>query len=152
MTTNIKQKELLLVEILRTANKLNHPIDEIMKTFDITQSQYNILRILRGVYPDYITAGVLKSRMVNPRSDATRMTDKLVERELVERVINPDNRRQINVKINSQGLELLNNIEPVLNKFLQEFSPLLDDDNHLDVFKNYLEKVKIKAEEIISNQ
>ena len=55
MTSNLKQKELLLVEILRTANKLNHPIDEIMKTFDITQSQYNILRILRGVYPDNIT-------------------------------------------------------------------------------------------------
>ena len=77
--------ELLLVEIMRTSHLLHQPIGPVFKRFDLTQSQYNILRILRGAAPESLTAGTIKERMVNPKSDVTRLMDRLVAKGLISR-------------------------------------------------------------------
>src|SRR5580658_1978476 len=40
------------LSILRTASELSYAVDQFFRQFDITQSQYNVLRILRGAGAD----------------------------------------------------------------------------------------------------
>lgn len=134
--------ELLLVEIMRTTHLLNQPIGNLLEEFEITQSQYNILRILRGAYPDHLNAGVMKNRMVNPKSDATRLTDRLVAKNLVVRKIQKDNKRQMNVSITKKGLALLEKIEPTLSGFLNHYENSLTENAKIEEFMQYLANIR----------
>lgn len=118
--------EKVLVEIMRTSNLLEQPFNTIFRNYGLTQTQYNILRILRGAQPNFLTAGSLKKRMVNPTSDCTRLTDRLVAKKLVERVVNSESRREMHIKITKEGLNLLSRIEPSLDELIQYFTDKLN--------------------------
>ena len=140
MKTNTKYNvhELLLVEIMRTSHLLIQPIGPVFKKFDLTQSQYNILRILRGAYPETISAGTIKDRMVNPKSDVTRLMDRLVSKDLIYRNLREDNRRQMNIIITKKGLSLLEKIGPELKAVLDKFKIQLNDKVKIESFLEYL--------------
>ncbi|RJP65368.1 MAG: MarR family transcriptional regulator, partial [Ignavibacteriales bacterium] len=73
--------------------------------------QFNILRILRGQHPKPATIKLLKERMIDKMSDASRIVEKLRTKQLVDRQICKNNRRNVDVYITQSGLDLLNNID-----------------------------------------
>lgn len=87
----IKQKSFrnefhkLAVNIIYTHSWLMSKIIYMLSQYDITPQQYNILRILRGQFPSPASVSLLKSRMLDKMSDASRLVDRLVEKGLVEK-------------------------------------------------------------------
>jgi DNA-binding MarR family transcriptional regulator len=150
MSKNNNIHELLMVEIMRTSHLLTNPISDIFKKFDLTQSQYNILRILRGGSPDALSAGTIKDRMVNPKSDVTRLMDRLVDKDLISRKLNRDNRRQMDIKITIKGLTLLDKIAPELSDLLHNYQKGLADTVQVQAFIDYLVNVQEQTKRIIN--
>ena len=98
------------VNIVFTYNWLNSLIKAELEKFKITNQQFNILRILRGQYPTAATINILKERMLDKMSDASRIVDRLVQKELVTRTVNKKDRRAVDILITQKGLELLERI------------------------------------------
>jgi len=75
--------------------------------YNLTQQQFNILRILRGQYPNPATVNLLKERMLDKMSDASRIVDRLVQKGLVSRCTNSKDRRAVDIRISETGLDIL---------------------------------------------
>ncbi|AMR32052.1 transcriptional regulator [Mucilaginibacter sp. PAMC 26640] len=75
--------------------------------YNLTQQQFNILRILRGQYPKPATINLLKERMIDKMSDASRIVDRLVQKGLVSRCTNNKDRRAVDIRISEEGIAIL---------------------------------------------
>lgn len=98
------------VNIIFTYNWLNTLIKSELEKSNITNQQFNILRILRGQYPNPATVNILKKRMLDKMCDASRIVDRLVQKQLVTRSVNKKDRRAVDILISGKGLELLDSI------------------------------------------
>lgn len=109
------------VNVIFTYNWLNSLIKSELEKSNITNQQFNILRILRGQYPNAATINILKERMLDKMSDASRIVDRLVQKELVTRTINKKDRRAVDILISEKGLSVLDGIhmEAALNNNLK---------------------------------
>jgi DNA-binding MarR family transcriptional regulator len=112
----ISNKEKALVNLLYTSNWYNTSSTGLLKDFEITVQQYNVLRILRGKFPNTTTCGEIKEVMLDKNPDLTRLVDRLVQKEFVVRSFNENNRRQVLVKISKKGLNLLSKLDPIIEK------------------------------------
>ncbi|MDO1450600.1 MarR family transcriptional regulator [Rhodocytophaga aerolata] len=97
----------LYLNIIYTASWLNLKNTQRLKPFGVSPQQYNILRILRGQYPNSATVTLLTERMLDKNSNASRLVEKLKQKQLVDRCECPEDRRAVNVKITQKGLDLL---------------------------------------------
>jgi DNA-binding MarR family transcriptional regulator len=79
--------------------------------YNLTQQQFNILRILRGQYPNPATINLLKERMIDKMSDASRIVDRLVQKGLVSRCTNKRDRRAVDIRISETGLDILTKMD-----------------------------------------
>ena len=79
---------------------------------DLTTSQYNVLRILRGSHPKPLTAGEIGERTIAREPDITRLVDRLDRKRLVKRSRSEQDRRVVEVEITDKGLELLRTLDP----------------------------------------
>jgi DNA-binding MarR family transcriptional regulator len=79
--------------------------------YDITMQQFNILRILRGQFPNPSSINLLRERMLDKSCDASRMVDRLKQKELIERCVNKKDKRSVDIVISQKGLELLKLID-----------------------------------------
>ncbi|GAB4446214.1 MAG: MarR family transcriptional regulator [Bacteroidales bacterium] len=98
-----------LINLRYTINHLSYTFMQELKKHDITESQYNVLRISRGFQNEApLTVGFIKERMLDKSSDVSRIIDKLFNKKLVNRIENTKDRRQKWVSITEKGLDLLN--------------------------------------------
>lgn len=100
-----------MLNILYTANWISSHQNEFFKQFGLSPQQYNILRILRGAKAP-IKVQTIKERMVERAPNLTRLTDKLCDKNLIERIPFEGDRRVVLIGITKQGLELLKKIDP----------------------------------------
>lgn len=122
-----------VINILFTSNWLLEKQTRFLKPYGITPQQYNVLRILRGQSPNPATIKLIKERMLDRMSDASRIVEKLRVKGFVERDICPTNRRNVDVKITGKGLELLSDLDalnPELHKSMENLSE--QDIEHLN--------------------
>ena len=96
-----------VINIAYTDGWLNNLIRPYFEKHNLTNQQFNILRILRGQYPKPATVNLLKERMIDKMSDASRIVDRLVQKELVSRCTNTKDRRAVDVRISEKGLAIL---------------------------------------------
>ncbi|MEP1779235.1 MarR family transcriptional regulator [Reichenbachiella sp.] len=104
------------LNIMFTAYWLIEQTKEVLKPFDITQQQFNVLKILKGRYPKSCASNEIKEVMIDKGPDLTRMIDRLVVKGWVTREVCPENRRKLDITITESGLALIKRIEPKLNK------------------------------------
>jgi DNA-binding MarR family transcriptional regulator len=100
----------------------------LFKPYGITMQQYNILRILRGQYPKPATIKLIKERMLDKMSDASRIVEKLRIKGLVDRNICSGDRRNVDVCITDKGLELLSRVDKHDNEVDAKLSVLSEDE------------------------
>jgi DNA-binding MarR family transcriptional regulator len=100
-----------VININYTQSWLSNHLRSEFEKFNLTMQQFNILRILRGQYPKPATVNLLKERMLDKMSDASRIVDRLVQKELVSRCTNTCDRRAVDIRISDKGLEILSNID-----------------------------------------
>jgi len=99
------------LNVVYSANWLQNRQAQEFRAYDLTAPQFNILRILRGQYPQPATVNLLIERMLDKTSNASRIVDRLVGKGLVTRRQCPQDRRTVDVLITEQGLELLRQID-----------------------------------------
>ena len=106
----------VFVNIIRTAEVFNRKLTEFLKTFELTSSQFNVLRILRGAEPDGLICREIGERMIAFDPDVTKLLDRLEARDLIVRERQQKDRRVITVRISEEGLKLLKDIDqPILD-------------------------------------
>lgn len=104
----------LTINISYTYGWITNITREKFEKYNLTSQQFNILRILRGQYPNPATINLLKERMIDKMSDASRIVDRLIQKGMVSRCTNKKDRRAVDIRISDQGLD-------VLSKMDQEF-------------------------------
>lgn len=107
-------EEEVILNLARTNEYLGSRAAEVFKRADLTGTQYNALRILRGAGPDGLSCREIGERMVTTVPDVTRLLDRLEARGLISRERPPHNRRQVITRVTEAGLRLLAELdEPV---------------------------------------
>lgn len=112
----------LAVNILFTHGWLVGLQTKVFKPYDLTPAQYNILRILRGQHPAPASVALLRERMLDKMSDASRLVERLVAKGLAERHVSSDDRRRSDVRISPEGLALLAELDPLEHEIDDIFS------------------------------
>lgn len=128
------------VNIIFTCNWLNERIKQILDEADITQQQYNILRILRGSKQPLSTLQI-RDRMLDKMSDTSRIVERLVKKGLVEKKVCDADKRLVDVKISQAGLEVLKRLDEknaAIDSILQNLSS--KEANHLS---DLLDKMRV---------
>ncbi|RZJ69738.1 MarR family transcriptional regulator [Flavobacterium sp.] len=105
----------VILNIGYTQTRLGESIQAVLKPFDISTEQFNVLRILRGQKGKPANMSLIQERMLAKTSNTTRLVDKLLAKELVTRKICPSNRRKMEIEITKKGLDLLLKIDPVID-------------------------------------
>lgn len=108
------------INLMYTANWLHGEFRDLFKSFDITHQQYNVLRILRGRYPECVNPTEIKEVMLDKNPDITRLCDRLLLMGLIDRAIDKTNRRKMKIIITEKGMNLLLEIEPVMKSRMNE--------------------------------
>jgi DNA-binding MarR family transcriptional regulator len=108
------------LSLLLAANRLNESVEAVCTMHGITRPQYNVLRILRGVYPEGHPRCEIASRMLERAPDVTRLIDRLQSRGLVRRCRADQDHRQSIACITSEGLKLLETMQPEVDGLVAE--------------------------------
>lgn len=106
------------INILYTSSWIYNGNASRLKKYDVTPEQYNVLRILRGSHPRKLMLADITSRMIDKSSNATRLVEKLRQKDLVKRELCESNRRQVDISITGKGLELMRSIEAGENEWV----------------------------------
>jgi len=113
-----------LVNVSYTNNWCNDKVKQAVSPYDITSQQFNVLRILRGQFPNPSTINLIKSKMLDKMCDASRIVDRLVQKNLVIKNTSNHDKRAVDILINDKGLTLLKRIDDEVN-ISSIFSPNL---------------------------
>jgi DNA-binding MarR family transcriptional regulator len=103
------------IAIVKAATRLMDEFAAIVKPVDLSSSQYNVLRILRGAGPDGATCGEVIDRLIQRDPDVTRLLDRLEKRGLIERGRDLEDRRVVRTRITQSGLDLLASLDDAVN-------------------------------------
>ncbi|MGI9543882.1 MAG: MarR family winged helix-turn-helix transcriptional regulator [Cyclobacteriaceae bacterium] len=131
-----------ILKILITGSKVMDQVTQTLKPFDISEPQFNVLRILRGQKGQPITVFEIQKRMIQRSSNVTRLVDKLLAKDLVSRSICEQNRRKMDIAITPKGLELLKKLDKVVLKLHKPYKERLTDQEAKQL-KLLLDKLEI---------
>jgi DNA-binding MarR family transcriptional regulator len=131
------------VNILFSAAWLRSRLLRLTKSFGLTPEQYNVLRILRGSYPNSLCVKNITGRMIDRNSNTTRIIDKLERKNLAKRVPSKMDRRELEIYITEEGLTLLTAIDNQFTVHDPNGSGLSDKEAAL--LSNLLDKMRMGA-------
>lgn len=118
-----------IVNLVYTASWWNQVATRMLRPFGISQEQYNILRILRGMKGCPATIKTLTERMLDNNSNASRLVEKLKQKGFVERLECPMDRRRVDITITEKGLKLLDETAvPMETNIFSNFANLSEDE------------------------
>lgn len=140
-TSNLPLARKLSLGILVTANYIDDKVAEALKPFEISIPQFNVLRILRGQKGKPANLSTIQERMVSKMSNTTRLVDKLITKDLAERVICEANRRKVEISITKEGLQLLKEIDPVVDAVEANMTENLTEEN-IEYITNCLNEIR----------
>ncbi|MGB3590748.1 MAG: MarR family transcriptional regulator [Nonlabens sp.] len=116
-----------------------------LKEYNLTIQQFNVLRILKGRKGRPACLQDVNRDMIHSKSNTTRVIDKLIQKNLVERVQSTDDRRQIQLTITKKGCELLELINPRVDEVEQELTRNLTE-YEMATIVQLLNKLEIKTD------
>ena len=140
-TVKMDNAKKVILNIMYTQNVIQDHFNELIKPYDLSGEQYNVLRILRGQKGNPANMCVIQERMLAKTSNTTRLVDKLLLKDFVTRNVCPGNRRKIEVLITNKGLELLSKIDPKIDEFETKWVEKLTKEE-LQTLNNLLEKLR----------
>ncbi len=131
------------INLIYTANWLNEKIVHILANEEITQQQYNILRILRGSECPLSTLKI-RERMLDKMSDTSRIVDRLIAKGLVEKNACLKDKRLVDITISKKGLILVDK----LDQFNNQIDAVLKgvDEKEAQTINQLLDKIRASSE------
>lgn len=137
---NVYQKA--AINLIFTVGWLRDRTKPLFDAEDITPQQFNILRILRGSFPQPLSTLQIRERMLEKMSDTSRIVDRLIAKGLVKKIICKTDRRLVDVVITDKGKKLLERLDErqdemdsVLNNLTEKEATLLSE--LLDKIRNH---------------
>ena len=134
------EKQKAILNIYYTNCFITSKVEALLKEFDLTTQQFNVLRIIRGQNGKAILIGEIKKRMIDRSSDVSRIVERLRLKKLLERKICPQDRRQMDVKITQGGLDLLKKIDAIEIQFDDILSNI--SENKVKQLNSLLDKIR----------
>jgi DNA-binding MarR family transcriptional regulator len=122
-----------ILNIWVTSSFVRGLYEEVFDGADLTLTQYNVLRILNGAYPEGYSRADLTRRMLDRAPDLTRLIDRLVRRGLVQRLRSPKDGRQSIARITPRGRHLLSLMHPKVRAVEKSFSNRLTEEEALEI-------------------
>jgi DNA-binding MarR family transcriptional regulator len=128
----------VFVSLMRTADALSRGAEALLKPYNLSGTQYNILRILRGAGEKGLACREVGGKLISRDPDITRLLDRMETRGLITRAREKDDRRVVKTRITVEGLRLLNELDKPVRELhrrqlrhltanqLQQLSKLLD--------------------------
>jgi DNA-binding MarR family transcriptional regulator len=117
-----------VINMMYTSRYIEDAVMGILKPYDLTLQQYNVLRILRGQKGKPANLYTIQERMIDKSSNTTRLVDKLIKKGWVKRSVCEENRRKVEIIITTKGLEILKELDP------------LTEENNEKILKNLSEE------------
>jgi DNA-binding MarR family transcriptional regulator len=114
------REEEALLNLLRTADCLQRALQRKIRTWGITSTQYNVLRILRGSQPQGLTCSAIGDRMITAEPDITRLLARLRALKLIRQQRDKRDRRVVWTQISPAGMALLGETDPVVQSVPRE--------------------------------
>ena len=108
-------EESAYLDLLRTADVLTRGAISVLKAEELSTTQYNVLRILRGS-PQGLPCGEIAGRMITRDPDVTRLLDRMEKRALISRSRESRDRRLVLARITPEGLKLVNRLDEPVQK------------------------------------
>ena len=130
----------VVVNLLYTYGWITNLLRLRLNNHSITLQQYNVLRILRGQYPNPATINILKERMLDKMSNASRLVDKLLLKGYVSRCDNATDRRACDIRITETGSQILKQIDEIQLNWESSRQFLTDDE--ADTLSRLLDKLR----------
>ncbi len=131
----------VIINLMYTYNVIGDKLNELLKPFELSGEQYNVLRILRGQKGKPANMCLIQDRMLAKNSNTTRLIDKLLVKDLVTRNVCPENRRKMEILITNKGLTLLEDLDPKIEAFDRFFADHLSNEE-LEQLNLLLEKYR----------
>ena len=129
MTMNYRNEHhRLIFNLHRTHGYIVNHFQQKLAPFDLSVQQYSVLRQLFDVYPNSLAVGELKSKMTDQNSDMTRLTDRLVAKNLLIREVDPTNRRRVIVRLTEESYQFMETVAAELKEFESIISHLTDEE------------------------
>ena len=100
-----------VINLIFTASWLEGRHQDFFKEYGLTMQQFNILRILKGQHPKFISGTEIKARMLDKNSDVSRLLDRLAAKGLINKQACPSDKRATDVSITTAGLDILNEMD-----------------------------------------
>ena len=129
-----------VVNVIYTYGWLTNHLKQELDKYNITHQQYNVLRILRGQHPKPSTINLLKERMLDKMSDASRIVERLVQKELVSKNTCKSDKRAVDIFISQKGLEVLNQIE--IDTSIKEVLSKNVSEEEIEALNSLLDKLR----------
>ena len=140
-TLPLSSAKKVILNLSFTRNVVADKFLEILKPFDLSSEQYNVLRILRGQKGKPANMCIIQERMISKNSNTTRLIDKLLLKHLVTRKECIENRRKIEILITDKGQEILNQLDPKVIEHEMIFANNLNK-SELEQLNTLLEKYR----------
>jgi DNA-binding MarR family transcriptional regulator len=140
-TVKMDNAKKVILNIMYTQNVIQDHFSELMKPYDLSGEQYNVLRILRGQKGNPANMCVIQERMLAKTSNTTRLVDKLLLKDYVTRNVCPGNRRKIEVSITQKGLDVLKELDPKVDEHERSFARNISPEE-LELLNRLLEKYR----------
>ena len=121
-TIPLDNSKKIILNVIYTQNIIADKMNEVLKPYDLSGEQYNVLRILRGQKGNPANMFSIQERMLAKTSNTTRLVDKLLLKKLVTRNVCTENRRKIEVLITQKGIEVLSDLDPKVIEHENSFS------------------------------
>ena len=118
----------LAVNLLYTSNQFRARFEQELARHDVSQAQFNVLRILRGSHPTPMPLKAIRERMLDPMSNTSRLVEKLRSKGLVDRTPCPRDRRAVDIRITDAGLARLAELDTVVRELNRQYRTLDEDD------------------------
>ncbi len=129
------------LNVVLTATKFTQKTNGLLKPFNISWQQFNILRILKGKHPEPATVKELTEKMIDKMSNSSRLVEKLVQKGLVERQSCSKDRRRVDIVITRAGMTLVNNASEALDQEFEENNMPLTKKEAIQL-NNLLDKIR----------
>ena len=133
-----------MINLLFTYGWAIEQIKNFVSREDITHQQYNILRILRGAHPKPLSTLQIRERMLDKMSDTSRIVDRLLLKELVEKKTCAQDKRLVDVTISEKGQELLKRLDNEANEMDAIMKNLSEEE--AENLSNLLDKLRANGE------
>lgn len=123
-----KTNKAIVTGILRAAAEVEERLNESLKAAQLSVPQFNVLRILRGQKKGAVSLSEVQRHMIKKMSNTSRLIDKLMDKGLVSRQLCTQNRRQVDICITPQGLEVLQSLDTIIASTEQALTNNLDSE------------------------